>query len=65
VASLERHLQQLEIQADTLQREDEAAVSEAVLRRLTYEELGAYEEALSRSLSRGNSPRRTGPSWSG
>ena len=31
--------------------------------RIIYEELSAYDAALSRSVSRGNSPRRIGPSW--
>jgi hypothetical protein len=37
VASLERRLQQLETLADTLRREDEAAVGGEVMRRLTDE----------------------------
>ena len=54
----------METHADTSRREDEAAVGREVMRRLTDEELGRYEGALSRTLSRGNSLRRTGPSYS-
>ncbi len=50
MASLERRLRQLEIQADTLRREDEEAVGREVMRRLTVEELKRYERALTRAL---------------
>ena len=53
MASLERRLRQLETHAATVRREDEEAVVREVLRRLTDEELDAYEEALRRALESG------------
>jgi len=54
VASLERRLRQLETHAATVGREDEEAVYREVMRRLTDEELDAYEEALRRDKQHKN-----------
>ena len=53
MASLERHLRQLEAHADTSQQKDEAAVGGEVMRRITDEELERYERALDRALQEG------------